>query len=164
MRQRCAQDKPARLNGDDLGHVAVPVERGEVSDDAAERHAVLEQRRDVIEQNPGVAEIRNLTNELFVIHVGGEYRGTEEGVSISRQNCEALCVPGRRFPGYGHVGHLRERRPAAKTRQQFLDLRARTFDLDLHSSIIEIAHPAGQTQFLRGPLRERPIPNALDIA
>ena len=51
-----------------------------------------------------------------------------------------------------------------KPRQQFLDLRAWTFDLDLHSSIIEIAHPAGQTQFLRGPLRERPIPNALDIA
>src|SRR5438128_3439513 len=67
-RQRSAQDKPARLDADDLGHVAVPVERGEVSDDAAERPAVLEQRRDVIEQDPGFGEIRNLTNELFVIH------------------------------------------------------------------------------------------------
>src|SRR2546426_7696742 len=84
MRQRRGQDKPARLDADDLGHVAVPVQRSEVSDDAAERYAVLEQRRDVIEQDPGFGEIRNLTNELFVIHVGGEYRGTEERVSIQK--------------------------------------------------------------------------------
>ena len=119
----------------------IPIERRQVTDDALEGRRVLQQRRDIVEQNPRLGKVRNLTDELFVIHVGAEYRGTGEGVSI---NCKAPRRSGRRFPCHRDVGHRRKPRPDAKTREQLFDFHARSFDLDLYPPVGKIAYPAGQ--------------------
>src|SRR5439155_16529443 len=65
IRDRRAENEPAALDGDNDLDTLILERKGKRIDGRAEARWILQQRRDVVEENPGLGEVRNMTDFFF---------------------------------------------------------------------------------------------------
>src|SRR6185437_16595304 len=154
------EDKAARLDAENYVDLRLAVVILEAIDDGAEAAGVLEERGDVVEQDPRFREVRDLANELFqVFHLregtivsGASARDLEAGILLY---CGILLVD------------TADVAPARTGMQGAREFREGSFvagRVHFHAAVIQIAGVAGQAEALRMLLGEVSESDSLYVA
>ena len=68
IRQRTAQDEATGFNSDYFRNPFVAISGGKLVHNVSEGTRILEQRRDIVKENPRFGKIRHFADQRFVIH------------------------------------------------------------------------------------------------
>src|SRR5882757_9304966 len=120
---------------------------------------ILQQRRDVVKENPRLRVVRNFADQLLqIFHSSGSWLFRE----FNREISEVLCLNLAGF--FAHAPHLRHYRPALQCLAQLQQLFGRPHRENFHAAVAPVSHIPGYVNFPRGVLHKIPVAHSLDSA